>query len=143
MLFIDSYKFCNYKISWIIIWYCGCKEKQNYSCIRVCWSNFSKKSAIMMSLVVRHSQTQYLSEYLNPECYVVRSFPEYKTNSFLREDSIYEFLPFFSVSKFAFNIFFCLFLGYTKEYVIYLSRIIKVIYILIFSPLLQIYKISS
>jgi hypothetical protein len=50
-----------------------------------------------MSLVIGHSQTKYLSDYLNVEDYSVLSYPGYRTSQFLEEDVIFEVSPFFSV----------------------------------------------
>ncbi|KAL4233383.1 hypothetical protein ACF0H5_008064 [Mactra antiquata] len=49
-----------------------------------------------MALVLGHSQTKYLSEYFNSESYSVFSYPGSKTRDLLRDDFMYDVLPFFS-----------------------------------------------
>lgn len=51
-----------------------------------------------MALVVGHSQTKYLSEYFPDDEYSVLSYPGYKIVQFLVEESIFEVVPYFSVS---------------------------------------------
>lgn len=50
-----------------------------------------------MAVVIGHSQTKYLSQYLS-EGYEVFAYPGYRTRQFLQESILYEVLPFFSVS---------------------------------------------
>lgn len=51
-----------------------------------------------MALVVGHSQTKYLCDYLCDWKYSVFSYPGARTADFLTKESIREVAPFFSVS---------------------------------------------
>ena len=51
-----------------------------------------------MALVVGHSQTKYLSDYLCKGSYTVFSYSGYKTLQFMYERDVFEVAPFFSVS---------------------------------------------
>lgn len=50
-----------------------------------------------MAFIVGHSQTKYLSDYLNSAEYTVFSYPGYKTLDFMGEDIVFEVASFFSV----------------------------------------------
>jgi hypothetical protein len=53
---------------------------------------------LTMPLVVGHSQTKYLSDYLCKGSYTVFSYSGYKTLQFMYERDVFEVAPFFSVS---------------------------------------------
>ena len=52
-----------------------------------------------MALVIGHSQTKYLSDYLNVEDYSVFSYPGYRTSQFMDESVVFEVSSYFSVSN--------------------------------------------
>jgi len=51
-----------------------------------------------MALVIGHSQTKYLSEYLFKENFSVYSFPGAKTLDYLDKDYLFDVAQYFSVS---------------------------------------------
>lgn len=52
-----------------------------------------------MALVIGHSQVKYLCDKLSKHDFCVFSFPGYKTAQFLKEDVLFDVIPYFSVSK--------------------------------------------
>ena len=53
-----------------------------------------------MALVIGHSQTKYLSDYLSVEDYSVFSYPGYRTSQFLEQNVLFEVSSYFSVRNF-------------------------------------------